>query len=79
MSERPAQIGRVQGHGRPLAVGEPANIALVNPALAWTVSPPAMRSRSHNTPFAGIELPGSVVATILRGTVTFSHESLGGR
>ena len=79
MSERPAEIGRVEGHGRPLAVGEPANVTLVNPLLAWTVTPPVMRSRSHNSPFAGIELPGSVVATILRGKVTFAHESLGGR
>ncbi len=78
MSERPAEIGRVEGHGRPLAVGEPANVTLVNPRLAWTVNPPAMRSRSHNSPFSGIELPGSVVATILRGTVTYAHDSLGG-
>jgi dihydroorotase len=78
MSERPAEIGRVEGHGRPLAVGEPANVTLVNPSLAWTVSASAMRSRSRNTPFVGIELPGSVAATILRGTVTYAHESLRG-
>jgi dihydroorotase len=78
MSERPAQIGRVEGHGRPLAVGEPANVTLVNPRLAWTVNASDMRSRSRNTPFAGIELPGSIAATILRGTVTYAHESLRG-
>jgi dihydroorotase len=75
MSEEPARIGRVEGHGRPLAVGEPANITLVNPTLAWTVNTAAMKSRSHNSPFAGIELPGSVAATILRGKVTHVHES----
>lgn len=78
LSEEPARIGRIEGHGRPLAVGEPANVTLVNPTLSWTVDPAAMRSMSRNSPFAGIELPGSVAATILRGTVTYSHESLGG-
>jgi len=78
MSEEPARIGRVENHGRPLAVGEPANVTLVDPKRSWTVDPAAMRSRSHNSPFGGIELPGSIAATLLRGTVTFTHESLAG-
>ena len=32
MSVRPARIGRLAGHGRPLEVGEPANLMLVDPA-----------------------------------------------
>lgn len=78
MSEEPARIGRVENHGRPLAVGEPANVTLVDPKRSWTVDPAAMRSRSHNSPFGGIELPGSIAATFLRGTVTYAHESLAG-
>ena len=31
MSVRPARIGRLGGQGRPLAVGEPANLVLVDP------------------------------------------------
>src|SRR5207248_5777768 len=31
MSVRPAAIGRVAGHGRPLVAGAPANITLVDP------------------------------------------------
>ncbi|HUR13718.1 MAG TPA: dihydroorotase [Mycobacteriales bacterium] len=70
MSEAPARIGRLEDHGRPLAVGEPANVVLVDPAARWTVDPAQSASRSRNTPFAGRELPGRVRATFLRGTPT---------
>jgi dihydroorotase len=70
MSYRPARIGRVAHHGRPLTVGAPANIALVDPAARWVVDPADLASRSQNTPYAGMELPGRVVATFLRGRPT---------
>jgi dihydroorotase len=70
MSETPARIGRVEDHGRPLAVGEPANVVLVDPAARWTVDPAQSASRSRNTPFAGRELPARVRATFLRGIPT---------
>jgi dihydroorotase len=70
MSETPARIGRLEDHGRPLAVGEPANVVLVDPAARWTVDPTQSASRSRNTPFAGRELPARVRATFLRGTPT---------
>ena len=43
---------------------------LVDPSAAWTVDPAALASKSHNTPFAGHELPARVVATFLRGRPT---------
>ncbi|NEK86309.1 dihydroorotase [Blastococcus saxobsidens] len=70
MSVRPAAIGRVDGHGRPLAPGEPANLVLVDPSARATVDPAALASRSRNSPYAGRELPGRVVATFLKGTPT---------
>jgi dihydroorotase len=70
MSVRPARIGGLADHGRPIAVGEPANLVLVDPATRWTVSPAALASRSRNTPYAGRTLPGRVVATLLRGRLT---------
>jgi dihydroorotase len=70
LSETPARIGRLEGHGRPLAVGEPANLCLVDPASPWTVDASAMATRSRNTPFAGRELPARVRATFLRGHPT---------
>ncbi|MCF6745247.1 dihydroorotase [Blastococcus sp. KM273128] len=70
MSVRPAAIGRLEGHGRPIAPGEPANLVLVDPAARSVVDPAALASRSRNSPYAGRELPGRVVATFLRGTPT---------
>lgn len=71
MSLAPARIGRVEAyHGRPIAVGEPANLTLVDPKAHWTVDAAALASRSHNTPYAGRELPGRAMATFLRGKPT---------
>jgi len=70
MSVRPAAIGRLAGHGRPIAPGEPANLVLLDPASRATVDPAALASRSRNSPYAGRELPGRVVATFLRGVPT---------
>jgi dihydroorotase len=68
MSLRPARIGRLSGHGIPLEPGAPANLTLYDPAPREAVDPAAHASKSRNTPFAGMVLPGRVVATFLRGT-----------
>ena len=70
MSVRAAAIGSLDGHGRPLAAGEPANLTLVDPAASRTVQPNELHSRSRNTPYAGLKLPGVVHATFLRGAAT---------
>lgn len=70
MSARPAVIGRLSGQGRPIAVGEPANLTLVDPDASWQVVPSELASLSRNTPYAGRTLPGQVVATFLRGRAT---------
>ena len=70
MSTRPARIGRVEGQGRQLAEGETANLVLYDPSVTGTVDPTESASLSRNTPYAGRELPGRVVATFLRGRPT---------
>ncbi|MER6917336.1 dihydroorotase [Streptomyces sp. NPDC000594] len=70
MSFRPAHIGRLAGHGRPVAAGEPANLVLVDPAYRGSVDPEGFASRSRNTPYQGRELPGRVTHTFLRGRAT---------
>jgi dihydroorotase len=70
MSEAPARIGSLAEQGRPIAVGEPANLVLVDPAARWTVEPAALASKSRNTPFAGRTLPGRVRVSFLRGRAT---------
>ncbi|ROO83897.1 dihydroorotase [Actinocorallia herbida] len=70
MSVKPAEIGRLGGHGRPLESGSPANITLYDPAYRAQVDATTFASKSRNTPYAGLELPGRVVATFLRGRPT---------
>jgi dihydroorotase len=70
MSATPARIAGLTGHGRGLAVGEPANLTLVDPAVRWTPGPAELAGRSHNTPYAGREVPSRPVATFLRGVPT---------
>lgn len=71
LSENPARIGRITGsQGRPVAVGEPANLTLVDPAATRAIEGRTQVTASDNTPFAGMELPGRVVATFLRGRAT---------
>jgi dihydroorotase len=69
MSTRPAAIGRLAGHGR-LLPGEPASLVLYDPSPREAVDPRANASKSRNTPFAGMVLPGQVMATFLRGKPT---------
>jgi len=77
MSAAPARIGRLDdaglgdaAHTGSLAVGGPANVTLYDPAAPWVPRPEELRSRGSNTPFAGHQLPGRVVATFLRGRPT---------
>ncbi|NLF04168.1 MAG: dihydroorotase [Actinomycetales bacterium] len=71
LSTAPARIGRVEDrHGRPIAVGEPATLTLVDPAARRTVDPRTQATASPNTPYFDRELPGRVVATFLRGRPT---------
>jgi dihydroorotase len=70
MSERPAEIGNLPDHGRPIEAGEPANLVLVDADGVWTVRGDKLASRAANTPYEGMRLPATVTATILRGRIT---------
>jgi dihydroorotase len=70
MSRAPARIAGLADHGRDPAPGVPANLCLVDPAARRRVDPGELASRSRNTPYAGMTLPGRVVATFLRGAPT---------
>ena len=70
MSEKPAEIVRLPGHGRPIAVGEPANLTVVDPGRPWTVRGADLASKAENTPYEDMEMAVSVAATVLRGRVT---------
>ena len=70
MAVRPGGIGRLAGHGSPLAPGAPASLTLYDPEPREAVDPAGHASKSRNSPFAGMVLPGRVVATFLRGEPT---------
>ena len=77
VSTTPAAIGGIAAEqGRPIAVGEPANLVLIDDGAAYTVDPARMASASQNTPFAGRELPAQVAATFRRGKATYLNDQL---
>ena len=70
MSERPAEITKLPGHGRPIAEGEPANLCVVDANASWIAEAKEMASKSENNPYEGMPMPVRVSTTILRGKVT---------
>lgn len=70
MSHAPARIGRAEGHGRPIAIGEPANLVLLDPTRRAVVDRAATASRSHNNPYHGRDLPDPVELTMWQGRIT---------
>ena len=71
LSTNPARSRDIGGHGGPIQPGAPANLVLFDPSQRWTVDERALHSRSRNTPFAGTQLRGRVISTLLRGRFTF--------
>lgn len=67
MSTNPARIFNVTG-GR-LAVGMPADIAIIDLTKEWTVEVEKFESKARNCPFNGWKLKGQVVTTIVGGKV----------
>ena len=71
MSHAPARIGLYENQGLGLTVGAPAHIAVMDPTSLFRVDRDLVASRSRNTPFHGMELPGQILATIFNGEVVY--------
>ncbi|SDE67670.1 dihydroorotase [Auraticoccus monumenti] len=71
MSSTPARIAGLADQGRPLAVGEPANVVLVDPTRRSTVDAADTLSLSRNNPYSGLTLPDPVEATFWQGRCTY--------
>lgn len=68
LSWNPARIAGIgDRHGRPIAVGEPANIAIFDPTSEWVVDREVVASKSKNTPYHGRQVRGRVRHTIFAG------------
>lgn len=72
MSANPAKAFGLEG-GR-LTVGSPADMAILDLNARWKVEPARLKSKSRNTPWAGRELKGVVVKTVLAGVVVHSRQ-----
>ncbi len=73
MSERPAEIAHLPG-GR-LEEGCDADFFLFDPEASWVVEPQKFHSKSRNSSYLGETLTGKVIATFLRGRLTYRDES----
>ena len=71
LSVNPARVLRVPGGS--LSEGAPADVSILAPDLAVTVSAAQMRSKSKNTPFDGWRLRGGVAATIVGGRIVYKN------
>jgi dihydroorotase len=70
LSETPARIGRLAGHGAPIAVGAPAELTLYDPSARAEFDLVRLAGRSVNSPYLGRTLPGRGVATFHQGYAT---------
>ena len=72
ISANPASIA-----GRPggsLAVGAPADVAVIDPERRWRYDPAKGFSKSRNSPWAGREMVGRAIATLVAGRLVYDVE-----
>jgi dihydroorotase len=66
LTRRPAKI---LGVDCGLVPGLPADITIIEPDAAYTITPEIFRSRSRNSPFIGMPVKGRAFATLVGGRV----------
>jgi dihydroorotase len=74
MSSAPAAVFKLPGGS--LAAGAVADVTVIDPEAPWTCDPTGLRSRSHNTPFAGRALRGRAALTVVGGNIVHSGDRL---
>jgi len=73
MTTGPARVFALPG-GK-IEEGGPADITCIDLEKTWTVDPDRLRSKSRNTPFAGVSFTGLAVLTIVAGRIV--HDGRG--
>ena len=76
MSIKPAQIAGYRQQGQTIAENSPANLILVDTAGSWQVERTNLKSKSKNTPFEGMNLPGVISDVIYNGKLVLSNGSI---
>jgi dihydroorotase len=59
-----------------LGVGEPADVVVFDPRIHTLIEASGLKSQGKNTPFLGLELPGSVRHTLVGGRVVYTAAGL---
>jgi len=77
MTVEPAKVMGLPG-GR-VAVGEAADLTVIDPDEEWVVDPEQFLSKSRNTPFAGMTLKGRVKMTLVAGKTVYVDRIFGRR
>jgi dihydroorotase len=75
LSANPARIAGDSEQGQEISAGSFANIVLIDPKAKRKVTGESA-SKSVNSPYVGLELPGKVVHTIYRGFFTVRDSKL---
>jgi len=76
ISRTPARIGGYTDQGSDFVVGQMANLSVIDPRASWRVDRDLVASRSRNTPFHGMELPGVITETFYKGVPTLLQAQL---
>jgi dihydroorotase len=70
MSCAPAKVFGLPGGS--LARGAPADVTVFDPGAEWRVDPATFLTKGRNTPYAGMQLTGRVLHTIVDGRLAYS-------
>ena len=76
MSVKPAQIAGYENQGQTISKLSPANLILIDPAASWQVERDKLKSKSKNTPFDQMMLPGVISDVIYNGKIVLSSGKL---
>ncbi|HXT62520.1 MAG TPA: dihydroorotase [Pyrinomonadaceae bacterium] len=68
----PARVLKLEDRGT-FRAGARADITIIDPESSWTYDVSHSKSKSRNTPFAGRNMTGAAIATIVAGRVVFLH------
>jgi len=72
----PAKVIGRNGELGTLKAGAPANITILDPDREWIVDSRNFASKGKNTPYDGYKFKGKVMATISRGKLLYTDDSL---
>ena len=72
MSTTACEIMNIPGGS--LAVGQLGDVVVLDPERTWTYDPVKGYSKSRNSPWAGAELTGRVIATVVEGRLVYHSD-----